>query len=70
MAQRLPDGRRAGVDPAAHRPTTRRSRPPRPPSTSGTAKALLKPGNALVGGFLAGAYIAFGGLLAVVARRG
>jgi formate/nitrite transporter len=37
---------------------------------SGTAKATLKPGNALVGGFLAGAYIAFGGLLAIIASAG
>jgi formate/nitrite transporter len=37
---------------------------------AGVAKASLKPGNALVGGFLAGAYIAFGGLLAVVASAG
>jgi formate/nitrite transporter len=37
---------------------------------AGTAKAALKPGNALVGGFLAGAYIAFGGLLAVVGSAG
>ena len=37
---------------------------------AGTAKAALKPGNALVGGFLAGAYIAFGGLLAVVVSAG
>ncbi|MDQ1745127.1 MAG: formate transporter [Pseudonocardiales bacterium] len=38
--------------------------------TSGTSKASLKPGNALVGGFLAGAYIAFGGLLAIVVSAG
>ncbi len=37
---------------------------------SGTAKASLAPGNALVGGFLAGAYIAFGGLLAIIASAG
>jgi formate transporter len=37
---------------------------------SGTAKASLAPGKALVGGFLAGAYIAFGGLLAVVVSAG
>jgi formate/nitrite transporter FocA (FNT family) len=37
---------------------------------SGTAKAHLGPGRALVGGFLAGAYIAFGGLLAIVASAG
>lgn len=37
---------------------------------SGTAKAMLKPGNALVSGFLAGAYIAFGGLLAIIASAG
>ncbi|HST48650.1 formate/nitrite transporter family protein [Jatrophihabitans sp.] len=37
---------------------------------SGTTKALLRPGNALVGGFLAGAYIAFGGLLAIVVSAG
>lgn len=38
--------------------------------TSGTAKANLAPLKALVGGFLAGAYIAFGALLAVVASSG
>ncbi|MCW2529278.1 MAG: Formate/nitrite transporter [Pseudonocardiales bacterium] len=38
--------------------------------TSGTAKAGLAPGKALVGGFLAGAYIAFGGLLAIIASAG
>src|SRR3978361_73149 len=37
---------------------------------SGAAKAALPPGRALVGGFLAGAYIAFGGLLAIVASAG
>jgi formate/nitrite transporter len=37
---------------------------------SGTAKATLPPAKALVGGFLAGAYIAFGGLLAIVASAG
>ncbi len=37
---------------------------------SGTAKAQLGPGKALVGGFLAGAYIAFGGLLAIIASAG
>lgn len=37
---------------------------------SGTTKANLRPGNALVGGFLAGAYIAFGGLLAIVVSAG
>ena len=37
---------------------------------SGTAKANLAPGKALVGGFLAGAYIAFGGLLATVVTAG
>jgi formate/nitrite transporter len=37
---------------------------------SGTAKAALDPGKALVGGFLAGAYIAFGGLLAIVGSAG
>ena len=37
---------------------------------SGTTKANLPPGRALVGGFLAGAYIAFGGLLAIVASAG
>lgn len=37
---------------------------------SGTAKAALGPAKALVGGFLAGAYIAFGGLLAIVASAG
>jgi formate/nitrite transporter len=37
---------------------------------SGTAKALLGPGKALVGGFLAGAYIAFGGLLAIIVTAG
>jgi formate/nitrite transporter len=37
---------------------------------SGTTKAGLGPGKALVGGFLAGAYIAFGGLLAIIASAG
>lgn len=37
---------------------------------SGTAKAALPVGRVLVGGFLAGAYIAFGGLLAIVASAG
>jgi formate/nitrite transporter len=37
---------------------------------SGAAKAALPAGKALVGGFLAGAYIAFGGLLAIVASAG
>jgi len=37
---------------------------------SGTTKAALGPAKALVGGFLAGAYIAFGGLLAIVASAG
>ena len=37
---------------------------------SGTTKAALGPGKALVSGFLAGAYIAFGGLLAIVASAG
>ena len=37
---------------------------------SGTAKANLAPGKALVGGFLAGAYIAFGALLATVVTAG
>jgi formate/nitrite transporter len=37
---------------------------------SGTTKANLDPGRALVGGFLAGAYIAFGGLLAIVVSAG
>jgi formate/nitrite transporter len=37
---------------------------------SGTSKAHLAPDKALVGGFLAGAYIAFGGLLAIVASAG
>lgn len=37
---------------------------------SGANKAALAPGPALVGAFLAGAYIAFGGLLAVVASAG
>src|ERR1700712_3994652 len=36
----------------------------------GTAKAGLGVAKALVGGFLAGAYIAFGGLLAIVATEG
>ncbi len=36
----------------------------------GVSKAALSPGKALVGGFLAGAYIAFGGLLAIVASAG
>jgi formate/nitrite transporter len=38
--------------------------------TSGAAKAALGPGKALVGGFLAGAYIAFGGLLAIIVTAG
>src|SRR3954452_5756037 len=37
---------------------------------TGTSKAKLSPDKVLVGGFLAGAYIAFGGLLAVVASAG
>ncbi len=37
---------------------------------SGTSKALLSPPKALVGAFLAGAYIAFGGLVAIVASAG
>ncbi|MDQ6938002.1 MAG: formate/nitrite transporter family protein [Actinomycetota bacterium] len=37
---------------------------------SGVAKANLPPDRALVGGFLAGAYIAFGGLLAIVCSAG
>src|SRR3954453_16931436 len=37
---------------------------------TGTSKANLSPDKVLVGGFLAGAYIAFGGLLAVVASAG
>jgi formate/nitrite transporter len=37
---------------------------------SGIAKAGFGPGKALVGGFLAGAYIAFGGLLAVIVSAG
>ena len=37
---------------------------------TGTAKASLAPPKALVGGFLAGAYIGFGALLAVVASSG
>jgi formate/nitrite transporter len=37
---------------------------------TGTSKAKLPPDKVLVGGFLAGAYIAFGGLLAVVASAG
>lgn len=37
---------------------------------SGTAKASASPAHALVGGFLAGAYIAFGSLLAIVASAG
>ncbi|MET3804023.1 formate/nitrite transporter [Nakamurella sp. UYEF19] len=37
---------------------------------AGTSKAGLALGKALVGGFLAGAYIAFGGLLAVIVSAG
>ena len=37
---------------------------------SGTTKAALAPGKALVGGFLGGAYIAFGGLLAIIVSAG
>jgi formate/nitrite transporter len=37
---------------------------------SGASKAALPAGRALVGAFLAGAYIAFGGLLAIVASAG
>ncbi len=37
---------------------------------SGIAKAALPPGRALVGGFLAGAYIAFASLLAVIVSAG
>ena len=37
---------------------------------SGTAKAAASPAHALVGGFLGGAYIAFGSLLAIVASAG
>src|SRR3954452_6400303 len=39
-------------------------------TTTGTTKAKLSWDKALVGGFLAGAYIAFGGLLAVVVSAG
>src|ERR1700712_1670369 len=38
--------------------------------TSGVTKAGLRPSKALVGGFLGGAYIAFGGLLAVIVSAG
>src|SRR3954447_10544249 len=37
---------------------------------TGTTKAKMSPDKALVGGFLAGAYIAFAGLLAVVVSSG
>jgi formate transporter len=37
---------------------------------SGTTKAMMSPAKMLVGGFLAGAYIAFGGLLAIVVSAG
>jgi len=37
---------------------------------TGTTKAKLSADKAVVAGFLAGAYIAFGGLLAVVASAG
>jgi formate/nitrite transporter len=37
---------------------------------SGVAKAAFSPAKAMVGGFLAGAYIAFGGLLATVVSAG
>jgi formate/nitrite transporter len=37
---------------------------------AGVKKALLAPNKALVAGFLAGAYIAFGGLLAIVVSSG
>ncbi|GAB2486405.1 formate/nitrite transporter family protein [Jatrophihabitans fulvus] len=37
---------------------------------SGTSKAAASPAKALVGGFLAGAYIAFGALLAIIASSG
>jgi formate transporter len=37
---------------------------------TGASKARLSPDKVIVGGFLAGAYIAFGGLLAVVASAG
>jgi formate/nitrite transporter len=37
---------------------------------TGTKKAHLPPGKALVGSFLAGAYIAFGGLLAITVSSG
>jgi formate/nitrite transporter len=37
---------------------------------AGVAKAGLSPTKALVGGFLAGAYIAFGGLLAIIVSAG
>lgn len=38
--------------------------------TAGTAKAALAPARALVSSFLAGAYIAFGGLLAITVSSG
>ncbi len=37
---------------------------------AGVTKAALSPGKALAGGFMAGAYIAFGGLLAIVVSAG
>ena len=37
---------------------------------AGTTKALLSWDKALVGGFLAGAYIAFGGLVAIAVSSG
>jgi formate/nitrite transporter len=39
-------------------------------AASGATKAALAPGKALVAGFLAGAYIAFGGLLAISVSSG
>jgi formate transporter len=38
--------------------------------TTGATKAALSPGKALVSGFLAGAYIAFGGLVAITVSSG
>ena len=39
-------------------------------STTGATKAALSPAKALVSGFLAGAYIAFGGLVAIAVSSG
>jgi formate transporter len=73
---RMSNGATQAADQSPAHPTTAPTNYNTPQQTavvavaSGVAKAALKPGNALVGGFLAGAYIAFGGLLAIVGSAG